>query len=132
METEFSQLSIIQNAAKVKIKIEISSEINITPFIARQKINVFLLTNFGNLLSAAEPKLCVTEKCLRWIIPVMFTIPGKISKRVAELAMDVNTGEIILHESNPTTIKEIENNVENISKARHFKKAPIPFSCISE
>jgi len=114
METEFSQLPIIQNSTKVKIKIELSSEINVTPFIARQKANIFLLTNIGNLLWAAEPKLYVTENCLRWILPVMFTIPGHISKRVAELAMDVNSGEIILHESNPTTLTEIEKNVQNI------------------
>ena len=114
METQFSQIPLMQKATKVKIKIELSSEINVTPFIARQKANVFLLTHLGNLLWAAEPKLSVTERNLRWMIPVMYTIPKRISKQVGELAMDVNTGEIILRESTPSTIKEIEEHVQHI------------------
>jgi len=114
LETQFSQIPLTQKAGKVKIKIELSSEINVTPFIARQKANVFLLTHLGNLLWAAEPKLSVTERNLRWMIPVMYTIPTHISKQVGELAMDVNTGEIILRESTPTTTKEIEEHVQQI------------------
>lgn len=114
METQFSDIPLTQKATKVKIKIELSSEINVTPFIARQKANVFLLTHLGNNLWAAEPKLSVAEKNMRWIIPVMYTIPKHITKQVGNLAMDVNTGEIILRESNPSTIQEIEEHVHYI------------------
>ena len=114
METQFSQIPLSQKAAKVKIKIELSSEINITPFVARQKANVFLLTHLGNLLWAAEPKLAVTGENLRWMIPVMYTIPRHISKQVGELAMEVNTGEIILRESIPSKLNEIEEHVQHL------------------
>jgi len=114
MEAEFSQIPITQKSTRVKIKIELSSDINITPFVARQKANVFLLTHLGNQLSAAEPKLSVSDKNIRWMIPIIFTVPKQFSKQVGELLMDVNSGEIILRESNPTTINEIENHVQQI------------------
>ncbi|MBC8185420.1 hypothetical protein H8E88_30365 [candidate division KSB1 bacterium] len=114
METQFSQIPNTQKSSKVKIKIELSSDINVSSFIARQKTNVFLLTRIGNLLSAGEPKLAVNDRNLRWLIPVIYTIPKQISQQVAELVMDVNTGEIILHESNPSTLKEIEDYVQHI------------------
>ena len=114
METQFSQLPVNQKNTKVKINIELTSEINITPFVARQKANVYLLTHLGNLLWADEPKLVVNENNLRWRIPIIYTIPERLQRQVGELAMDVNTGEIILHESNPTTLKEIEDHVQQI------------------
>ncbi len=48
------------------------------------------------------------------MIPVMYTIPKHISKQVGELAMDVNTGEVILREFTPTTVKGIEEHVQHI------------------
>ena len=114
METQFSQLPINQKNVKVNIKIELTSEINITPFVARQKANVYLLTHLGNLLWADEPKLVVNNSNLRWRIPVIYTIPERLQRQVGELVMDVNTGEIILHESNPSTLKEIEEHVQQI------------------
>lgn len=114
METQFSELPLTQKATKVKIKIELSSEINITSFSARQKANVFLITRVGNMLWAGEPKLAVTKNNLRWVIPIMYTIPKRITKQVGELAMDVNTGEILLRESNPSTTEEIEQYVQHI------------------
>jgi hypothetical protein len=114
METQFSELPLAQKATKVKIKIELSSEINITSFIARQKANVFLITHLGNMLWAGEPKLAVAENKLRWVIPIMYTIPKHITRQVGDLAMDVDTGEIILRESNPSTIAEIDQYVQHI------------------
>ena len=114
METQFSELPLAQKTSKVKIKIEVSSEINVTAFIARQKANVFLITHLGNLLWAGEPKLAVNKNYLRWVIPIMYTIPRHISKQIGQLAMDVDTGEIILRESNPSTIEEIDQYVQHI------------------
>jgi len=114
IETQFTKLPLAQKATKVKIKIELSFEINITSFIAHQKANVFLITHIGNMLYAGEPRLAVTKNNLRWVIPIMYTISKHITKQVGELAMDVNTGEIILHESNPSTIEEIEQYVQQI------------------
>ena len=114
MEAQFAKLPIHNKNTKVKINIELSSEINITPFVARQKANVFLLTHLGNLLWADEPKLVVNENNLRWKIPIIYTIPKHLRSQVGELVMDVDTGEIILRESNPPTLKEIDEHVQQI------------------
>jgi len=98
----------------MKRKIKPSSEMNVSSFIARQKANVFLITHLGNMLWAGEPKLAVAADELRWVIPIMYTIPRHIFKQIGQLAMDVNTGEIILRESNPSTIKEIDQYVQHI------------------
>ena len=103
METQISNLPITNKCAKVKI--------NITPFIAKQKANVFLLTHLGNLVWANEPSLLVTNETIRWIIPVFYTFPKHASKHVADLAMDVNTGEILLRESKPSNLSEIEESI---------------------
>ena len=114
METTFTEIPLANKSTKIKINIELSSEINISPFVARQKANVFLLTHLGNLLWADEPKLSIVDQRVLWKIPVMYTIPKHTIKQVAELAMDVNTGEIILNESTPENIEEIEDHVEHI------------------
>ena len=114
METTFTEIPLANKSTKIKINIELSSEINISPFVARQKANVFLLTHLGNLLWADEPKLSIIDQRIFWKIPVMYTIPKHIVRQVAELAMDVNTGEIVLNESTPDNIKEIEDHVEHI------------------
>ncbi|MDZ7342227.1 MAG: hypothetical protein ONB27_12795 [candidate division KSB1 bacterium] len=98
----------------MKRKIKPSSEMNITSFIARQRANVFLITHLGNMLWAGDPKLAVAENKLRWLIPIMYTVPKHIVKQVGNLAMDVDTGEIILRESNPSTIAEIDQYVQHI------------------
>ena len=64
----------------MKRKIKPSSEMNVTSFIARQKANIFLITHIGNMLWAGEPKLAVTENKLRLVIPIMYTIPHRITK----------------------------------------------------
>jgi len=117
MQTQFSQIPKTLKSSKVKINIELTSDINISSFVARQKANVFLLTRIGNLLSSGEPKLSVNDGNLRWLIPVIYTLPKQTTKQVAELVMDVNSGEIILHESNPSTIKEIEEYVQHIYRS---------------
>ena len=124
MKAKFSQIPYTFKGAKVKIKIEVSSDISITPFIARQRANVFLLTHFGNLLSAGEPKLLINKTNLRWVIPVIYTIPKRLSKQVGELAMDVNTGEIILSESNPSSLKEINDYVQHLYQTS-LKDSPL-------
>lgn len=111
MKSEISQIPIATPGARIKIKIELSSEINVTPFIARQKANVFLLTHLGNMVSAGEPKLSILADQLRWTVPIFYTIPKHSSTQVGELAMNVNSGEIVLSESKPTSISEIEDHV---------------------
>ena len=48
-------------SAQVDIQLRVSAQVNITPFVARQKINVLMLDQVGNLLHGGEPELLVSE-----------------------------------------------------------------------
>jgi len=90
----------------------VSADINITPFVARQNVNVFLLNHVGNLVSAGEPSLLINGDRLRWKVPVRCALPSKGMASVGEVAVDVNTGEILLEESTPSVLEALQNAVE--------------------
>ena len=54
--------------AEVDYRIEVKFRFNVTAFVACQNVNVYLLNNVGNMLSAGEPTLLLGErpcwKCL--------------------------------------------------------------------
>ena len=92
--------------AKVNVKIDVSSEINVTPFIAMQKVNRFLTLKVGNLLRADKPELIIGER-LVWRVPVIYSIPakGKLGK-VGEISVDAESGEILVEQMTPKEVME--------------------------
>ena len=48
--------------AEVRYRMEVVFRLTVTPFVARQKANVYLLMNVGNLLSADEPGLVLGDR----------------------------------------------------------------------
>ena len=46
----------------VNVKIEVTAQINVSAFVARQKANRFLITQVGDQLGAGEPELVVGPK----------------------------------------------------------------------
>ncbi|MDP6038301.1 MAG: hypothetical protein QGG64_07115 [Candidatus Latescibacteria bacterium] len=101
-------------AKSAKVKIEITSEIHITAFVARQNANMFLLNHFGNLVSAGDPALQVSAGELCWKVPIRCAIPKTGMQTVGDLAVDVNTGEILLSASN----QALWNQYSEYSKSR--------------
>ncbi len=95
----------------VKVKIEVTSDIQITAFVARQNTNVFLLNHLGNLVSAGDPALQITGDRLCWKVPVRCALPEESMRTVGDLAVDVNTGEILLSESTPSDLETLCNIV---------------------
>ncbi|MFQ6119162.1 MAG: hypothetical protein ACE5KE_04645 [Methanosarcinales archaeon] len=94
--------------------LEIDSEFNITPIVAIQKANRYLITKVGNLLSAKEPELVVSDK-LYWRVPVIYALPskGKLGK-VGEIWIDADTSELILEKS--TDIELMRLNAKILKK----------------
>lgn len=104
--------SPLPEQAEINLKIEVKSRFNITSLVACQNVNLFLLFNLGNLVTAGEPILLIGEK-LRWRVPVIYSLPGKGQLgQVGELAVDVETGEIIMEESQPSSLEEMDRHVE--------------------
>ncbi|MBM3237812.1 hypothetical protein FJZ31_16105 [Candidatus Poribacteria bacterium] len=109
--SETSRLNIkIPKAKGMHFKVELSTEFNITPFVAKQKVNRFLALKVGDLLGAAEPELTVGQG-IYWRVPVRYCLPG-IGKLgiVGFLAIDIDTGEVLLSISTP--LEELTENAE--------------------
>jgi hypothetical protein len=70
--------------------------VQISPFVARQKVNVLVLERLSNLLLANDPRLVqVTEGEYVWRVPVDLTYPkrGRVGC-VGELDVDARYGQI--------------------------------------
>lgn len=82
--------------AQVDINVHVTATMNITPFVARQKVNVLLLDKVGTGLLSDTPALLGTEGRLRWRVPVVLALPGRGRLgQVGIIDVDVQTGEVL-------------------------------------
>ncbi len=89
----------IPTEAEVNYSFSVRFQFNITPAVARQKVNTYLLMNVGNMLSGGEPTLLLgTVTC--WKVPVFCAYP-EFERRelLGDLAVNAETGEIDLDRS---------------------------------
>ena len=100
--------------AEVRYQMEVAFRwCNITPFVARQNANVYLLNNVGNMLSAGEPTLHLSDQP-HWKVPIPCAFPEfDHQENLGVLAVDVNSGAILLEHSHPSSPQEIERHAEN-------------------
>lgn len=74
----------------------LAPEVQVSAFVARQKVNVLMLERVSNLLLAGEPRL-VQRSGGHWVwrVPVNFTLPshGRVGC-VGELDVDARYGEM--------------------------------------
>jgi hypothetical protein len=86
--------SLPLGSAQVDIQLRVSAQVNITPFVARQKINVLMLDQVGNLLHGGEPELLIADK-LYWRVPVLLSTPRRgLVGQVGLIQVDAQTGEV--------------------------------------
>jgi len=96
--------------ATLNLKVEITSEFNITAFVATQKVNRFLLMEVGNLLGAGEPELVIADELL-WRVPALYALPSTgVLGQAGEVWIDVDTGAVIVEKSTPRDI--LKQNAE--------------------
>ena len=102
---------------KMKYRLTLEGELNITPFVARQNANSYLIMRVGNLIMAAEPDLELREDGPYWSVPVVLTSPGVGHVgQVGQILLDAQTGNII--ESESTSCAEIESNAERLAQEK--------------
>jgi hypothetical protein len=90
----------------VSIPIEITAPVNISAFVARQKVNRFVVMEVSTQLLAETPELRVGER-LCWSVPVMLTSPARgIIGKVGEIAVDVTTGELLVDQETVQRMSE--------------------------
>ncbi len=102
----------VPEQAEVRYRVDVSFLCTITPFVARQNANVYLLMNVGNMLSAGEPILFLGEHP-HWKVPVFCAFP-EFNRRdkIGELAIDIDSGAILLEQSYPSSPREIERHAQ--------------------
>lgn len=102
----------ISAQAEVRYRMEVTFRCTITPFVARQNANVYLLMHVGNMFSAGDPILFIGEPPY-WKVPVFCAFPEfKHREKIGELAVDIDSGAILLEQSHPSSPQEMERYAE--------------------
>ena len=106
-------LTNLQNA-ELDVTVHVKSKINVTPFTARQKINVLLLDKAGTGLLAESPALVAVSGRLCWRVPVVLSLPGhgRLGE-VGAIDVDMQTSEILM---TPSIIKSIIDNANQLAQ----------------
>ena len=113
MEAELETPSLPREA-EVSYSINVRFNVNVTAFSARQKVNVYLLTHVGNMLSAGKPKLMLGTRP-RWDVPVYCAFPD-LGERgcLGLLAVCPETGDLLLDQSSLRSPAEIERRASTL------------------
>ena len=98
---------------KVQFKVEVKGELNITEFVACQRVDQYLFTYVGNLLHTGEPDLLVGEGVLLWDVPIIYSLPdhGNLGT-VGHILVDAQNGDLKLNDSTP--MEEIDAHVTRL------------------
>jgi hypothetical protein len=107
--------------ATVAIKIDVTAPINVTAFVARQKVTQFVIVEISNQLRGDTPDLHVSER-LCWSVPVVLTSPARGTVgRVGEILVDAASGEVL---ADPETVERIAANAKRLAEC----SCPLPRS----
>lgn len=101
--------------AELDITVHVKSKINVTPFIARQKVNVLLLDKVGTGLLAESPLLVAVNGRLCWRVPIVLSLPGcgRLGE-VGAIDLDMQTSELLI---TPFMIEAIIDNANQLAQS---------------
>jgi hypothetical protein len=112
MAVTFQGLSPPEGAT-VAIRIDVTAPVNITPFVARQKVTGFVIREISSQLRGHSPDLNVGER-LCWSVPVVLTSPARgLVGRVGEILVDATTGELL---TDGETVERIAEHAERLAQ----------------
>jgi hypothetical protein len=98
--------------SQVDIHVHVPAQLNITPFVARQKVSGVVLSQVGTGVSTDEPVLVGTNERLVWRVPVFLALPGL--GRLGDLGqidVDVQTGQVLADQA---MFKQLIENTQRI------------------
>jgi hypothetical protein len=109
MELTLDETTIAQlHHAEVDVTVHVKARINVTAFVARQKVNVWLLDKVGTGLLSEKPSLVAANGRLYWRVPVVLSLPGHGRLgQVGSVDVDVQTAELLADQS---LIEQITQN----------------------
>ncbi len=96
MSVEVRDLIPKLSNSQIDIHVHVSAQLNVTPFVARQKVGGLMLSQVGTGVAADEPVLVATSERLVWRVPVFLALPGL--GRLGDLGqidVDAQTGQVL-------------------------------------
>jgi hypothetical protein len=101
------------HGAALAIRIELTAQVNITPFVARQKVTRFVVMEISTQLLADTPELVVGER-LCWSVPVVLTSPARgVVGKVGQILVDATTGELLVDED---TVRRMTEDAHHLAE----------------
>jgi len=103
------------NGLRYSFKLE--GELNISAYVARQKVNGYLIRNVANLITSDEPDLELRSSGAFWVVPIVLAIPG-IGRLgpLGQIVIDADHGDIVEKESTPC--EELEKNADRLAEEK--------------
>jgi hypothetical protein len=99
--------------ASVAIRIELTAQVNITPFVARQKVTGFVILEIGDRMRGDQPELVVGDR-LCWSVPVVLTSPSRgVVGKVGEILVDATTGELLVEKD---TVQRMSDDADRLAE----------------
>lgn len=96
------------------VRVEVTAPVNITAFVARQKVTRYVITEISTQLLGEVPDLMVGDR-LCWAVPVVLTLPGRgIVAKVGEIAVDASTGELLV---GPDTTQRMADDAHRLAES---------------
>jgi hypothetical protein len=98
--------------AAVAIRIELTAQANITPFVARQKVTGFVILEISDRMRGEEPELVVGDR-LCWSVPVVLTSPSRgVVGKIGEILVDATTGELLVEKD---TVQRMSDDADRLA-----------------
>ena len=80
---------------QVRVDIRIQAELNVSAFVARQKVTGYVLDNISDHMAADEPSLVVEGEQFLWRVPVTLAVlPHGRLGQVGTIDVDAQSGQL--------------------------------------
>ena len=109
------ELQSLPQTGRLEIDIKVSSDINVSAYAARQKVDNFVLNEISYMMHAGEPNLVVADS-LYWRVPVILsTVSRGDIGEVGTINVNAQTGQLV---TAPQLIAEVTARAEGL--AAHY------------
>ena len=99
--------------AMVDIHVHVSAPVNITAYVARQKVNGFVILEISDHMRGEQPELIVGDR-LCWSVPVVLTSPTRgVVGKVGEIRVDATTGELLMEQD---TVQRMRDDADRLAE----------------
>jgi hypothetical protein len=109
---ELTSPPLAPKSGKIGVTIQVTADMNISAFAARQKVNGFVCDRVSYLMGGAEPVLVMSDD-LFWRVPIIFTLPGRGALgEVGYIDVNIGNGQLMVTDQ---LILELQQRAEMLA-----------------